>query len=74
MTLEEVSDENVQSTLFVKIIKIGLTIKNAESTRVLIGIVSFGAESGCEKGYPTVMTFITPYIEWIHNKTNISLK
>lgn len=41
-----------------------------DDERVLIGLVSFGAQSGCEKGYPTVMTFITPFLEWIYESTN----
>ena len=43
----------------------GLTLEIENKTKSVVGIVSFGAESGCEKNYPTVMTFITPYLEWI---------
>lgn len=45
----------------------GLTLEDNSETRSVVGIVSFGAELGCEKEYPTVMTFITPYLDWINS-------
>jgi secreted trypsin-like serine protease len=44
---------------------------DVNNEKILIGIVSFGAEAGCEKDYPTVLTFISPYIAWISSKTNL---
>lgn len=34
----------------------------------LVGLVSFGAEAGCQKDYPTVLTFLPPFLDWIHSK------
>lgn len=40
-------------------------------TRVQIGLVSFGGDTGCEKGVPVVFTRITSYIDWIRNTTGM---
>ncbi|XP_017111706.2 brachyurin [Drosophila elegans] len=34
-------------------------------TDVLIGITSYGKKSGCTKGYPSVFTRVTAYLDWI---------
>lgn len=38
-----------------------------------VGIVSFGSDSGCQKGYPTVFTRITSFHDWIQSNTGISI-
>ncbi|XP_052845336.1 brachyurin [Drosophila gunungcola] len=35
------------------------------NTDVLIGITSYGKKSGCTKGYPSVFTRVTAYLDWI---------
>lgn len=42
-----------------------LVHRDNESEDVLIGVVSYGSESGCTAGHPTVYTRITSYIDWI---------
>lgn len=39
---------------------------------VQIGLTSFGAAAGCEKGYPAAFTRLTSYLDWIKTKTGIS--
>nr|XP_016923326.2 brachyurin [Drosophila suzukii] len=36
-----------------------------QNTDVLIGITSYGKKSGCTKGYPSVFTRVTAYLDWI---------
>jgi secreted trypsin-like serine protease len=38
-----------------------------------VGIVSFGAIAGCEKGYPAGFTRVTSYLDWIESNTGIAL-
>lgn len=38
-----------------------------------IGIVSFGSESGCQRGHPTVFTRITAFHNWIQTNSGISI-
>jgi secreted trypsin-like serine protease len=38
-----------------------------------VGIVSFGATAGCEKGYPAGFTKVTSYLDWIESNTGIAL-
>ncbi|KAL5291026.1 hypothetical protein ACFFRR_010438 [Megaselia abdita] len=40
-------------------------------TRVQIGLVSFGASTGCQKNVPVVLTRITSYMDWIREKTGL---
>lgn len=47
---------------------------NYNDVDILVGIVSFGADAGCEMKYPTVFTFIPPYYNWIAQKLNENLK
>ena len=39
-----------------------------------IGIVSFGASAGCEKGYPAGFSEITMYLDWISSVTGLEIK
>lgn len=34
-----------------------------------IGIVSFGSDQGCEKGYPNGFTRVSSFADWIQNTT-----
>ena len=43
-----------------------------ESTKVQIGLTSFGAKSGCELGVPAAFTRLTSYLEWIKANTGIA--
>ncbi|KAH8266220.1 hypothetical protein KR038_009436, partial [Drosophila bunnanda] len=38
---------------------------------VQIGLTSFGAAAGCEKGYPAAFTRLTSYLDWIKTNTGI---
>ncbi|XP_037958868.1 collagenase-like [Teleopsis dalmanni] len=42
------------------------------SSKVQIGLTSFGAEKGCELGYPVAFTRLTSYLNWIKSYTGIS--
>lgn len=48
-----------------------VTINGAE---VEIGIVSFGSSRGCNLGYPSAFTRVTSYLEWISDRTGISIR
>jgi secreted trypsin-like serine protease len=39
-----------------------------------VGIVSFGAAAGCQRGYPVAFTRVTSYLNWIASNTGISLQ
>ncbi|KAJ8713394.1 hypothetical protein PYW07_013764 [Mythimna separata] len=43
----------------------GPIVVNSNNRRVLVGIVSFGSSSGCQKGYPSVYTRVSAYLNWI---------
>ncbi|KAH8342316.1 hypothetical protein KR059_001231, partial [Drosophila kikkawai] len=38
---------------------------------IQVGLTSFGAAAGCEKGYPAAFTRVTSYLDWIKTKTGI---
>lgn len=42
--------------------------------RTQIGLVSFGAASGCDLGYPSGYTRTTHFIHWIFDKTGIPVR
>ncbi|TMW46059.1 hypothetical protein DOY81_008863 [Sarcophaga bullata] len=44
-----------------------------ETTKVQVGIVSFGAADGCAKGYPAAFTRVTSFLPWIADKTGLEL-
>jgi secreted trypsin-like serine protease len=39
-----------------------------------VGIVSFGADKGCELELPAAFTRVTSYLSWIESNTGISLQ
>ncbi|KAH8331834.1 hypothetical protein KR074_005673, partial [Drosophila pseudoananassae] len=41
------------------------------SSKVQIGLTSFGAAAGCEKGYPAAFTRTTSYLDWIKSNTGL---
>ncbi|XP_073843554.1 serine protease 1-like [Musca autumnalis] len=43
-----------------------------ESTKVQVGLTSFGAAAGCALGYPAAFTRLTSYLDWIKSNTGIS--
>ncbi|XP_065357019.1 serine protease 1-like [Calliphora vicina] len=43
-----------------------------ESSKVQVGLTSFGSIAGCAKGYPAAFTRVTSYLEWIEANTGIS--
>ncbi|XP_065359583.1 serine protease 1-like [Calliphora vicina] len=43
-----------------------------EANKVQIGLTSFGAAAGCEKGYPAAFTRVTSYLDWIQSFTGIA--
>jgi secreted trypsin-like serine protease len=57
------------------IITIGgpLTMEIDPGRRVIVGIVSFGAQIGCTLGHPVVFTRVTSYLHWIETKTGIHI-
>jgi len=44
------------------------------SNIVSLGIVSFGSDEGCAKGYPVAFTSVAHYVDWISDKTGILIK
>ncbi|KNC33342.1 Serine proteases 1/2 [Lucilia cuprina] len=40
-----------------------------ETTKVQVGLTSFGAAAGCSKGFPVAFTRVTSYLEWIKEHT-----
>lgn len=49
-----------------------LTVTNA-GRQVQVGIVSFGSDTGCQKGYPTAFARITSFHSWIQTNTGITI-
>ncbi|KAH8270134.1 hypothetical protein KR018_004312, partial [Drosophila ironensis] len=43
-----------------------------KSNSIQIGLTSFGASAGCEKGYPAAFTRVTSYLDWIKSNTGVS--
>ncbi|XP_060655518.1 serine protease 1-like [Drosophila nasuta] len=43
-----------------------------KSNNVQVGLTSFGAAAGCQKGYPAAFTRTTSYLDWIKSNTGIS--
>ncbi|XP_037937219.1 collagenase-like [Teleopsis dalmanni] len=41
------------------------------SSGVQVGLTSFGAADGCEKGYPVAFTRLTSYLDWIKSHTGV---
>ena len=50
----------------------GLTITNA-GRQVQVGVVSFGSDVGCQRGYPTVFARISSFYDWIQTNTGVSI-
>lgn len=48
----------------------GLTA-DLNGRKTVVGVVSFGAASGCTLGHPAVFTRVTSFLEWIAAKTSI---
>ena len=44
-----------------------------ETTKVQVGVVSFGSAAGCAKGYPAAFTRVTSFLPWIADKTGLKL-
>ncbi|GLV34375.1 uncharacterized protein CBL_00302 [Carabus blaptoides fortunei] len=40
----------------------------------LIGLVSFGRNTGCEKGYPAVFTRLTSFLTWIEQHSDVRIQ
>nr|AYV99574.1 venom polypeptide [Dolopus genitalis] len=50
-----------------------LTIVEEDETRTLVGLTSYGKYT-CAKGFPAVYARVTPYLDWIHEKTGITIR
>lgn len=46
-----------------------LTVQS-EGSPLLVGVISFIANAGCELGYPVGFTRVTNYISWIQSNMN----
>jgi secreted trypsin-like serine protease len=46
----------------------------ANNSTIIVGVVSFGAETGCQLGYPAGFTRVTSYLSWIDSVMNASPK
>lgn len=47
-------------------------IRDANSSQIQIGVLSWGARKRCELGYPSVFTRISDYIDWIKQHSSVS--
>lgn len=47
-------------------------VKQPDGSYVQVGILSFGALAGCEKGYPIGQVLVHKYIDWIQAITGIA--
>jgi len=47
-------------------------VKQPDGSYVQVGILSFGALAGCEKGYPSGQVLVHKYIDWIQAITGIA--
>jgi len=47
-------------------------VKQPDGSYVQVGILSFGALAGCEKGYPSGQVLVHKYIDWIQSITGIA--
>lgn len=50
----------------------GLTVELG-GRKVVVGVVSYGAASGCTLGHPAVFTNVSKFLDWIEAKTNIKI-
>lgn len=41
--------------------------------QVQVGIVSFGSQTGCQRGYPTVFARVSSFLDWIQTNTGIPM-
>jgi secreted trypsin-like serine protease len=49
-----------------------LVFREDDGNYTQVGIVSFGAAAGCEKGLPTGFTRVSSFLSWISSVTGIS--
>ncbi|XP_011185169.2 serine protease 1 [Zeugodacus cucurbitae] len=42
-----------------------------ESSKIQVGLTSYGARAGCELGHPAAFTRVTSYLEWIKEHTGV---
>ncbi|XP_053688653.1 collagenase-like [Sabethes cyaneus] len=42
-----------------------------ENEHVLVGVVSFGHATGCERGFPGAFARVTSFVDWIKKKTGL---
>lgn len=47
-------------------------VRETDGTQIQIGVLSWGLLHGCERGYPSVFTRISSYLEWIKQRANVS--
>ena len=48
-------------------------VKSPDGSYVQVGIVSFGANAGCENGYPSGQVLVHKFIDWIQHVTGIHI-
>lgn len=49
----------------------GPSVIEEEDGFKVIGVTSFGSAIGCDKGFPSVVTRVSNYIDWINEKLNL---
>ncbi|XP_011185156.1 serine protease 1 [Zeugodacus cucurbitae] len=42
-----------------------------ESSKIQVGLTSYGARAGCELGHPAAFTRVTSYLDWIRDHTGV---
>ncbi|XP_055685829.1 collagenase-like [Lutzomyia longipalpis] len=52
----------------------GLSIIEADGAKTTIGVLSFGSGLGCFSGRPAVYTNVAPYLMWIRDVANITIR
>lgn len=52
----------------------GPNVININGVNRQVGIVSFGAASGCEKGFPHVYARVTSFLDWIEKHSDVVIE
>ena len=49
-----------------------LSVRENDGNWTQVGVVSFGAAAGCQRGFPVGLARVTSFLDWISNNTGLS--